>query len=52
MHSLCFAFARTVRWMKSWQFLDAAEKGRADDMLELLQEGANVEFKDWVHFVF
>jgi hypothetical protein len=28
--------------------LEAAEKGRAIDMLELLDKGANIEFKDKV----
>ena len=38
--------------LKCLQLLKAAEYGRADDVLELMGEGANIEFKDRVRASF
>ena len=34
--------------IKYYQLLDAARNGRADDVIALVAEGANIEFKDRV----
>jgi hypothetical protein len=33
------------------QFLEAAQDGRADDMVELMNEGINKNYVDWVRNV-
>jgi hypothetical protein len=37
--------------MLSIQFLEAAKDGRAADMLELMNEGIDKDFEDWVCYL-
>jgi hypothetical protein len=46
--SLIFSMTRILHWMLHDQLLKAAVNGRSLFIAELLDEGANVEYKDMV----
>ncbi len=42
----------TAVWISCDQMLKAAENGQSDEVVELLNEGAGIEFKDHVRHVY